>query len=374
MLFSVGDGGNGMSFGNVDVNIVLSGGGIKGLAFIGAYEELENNFKSIGNIAGVSAGALVGALIAAGYSSRELKSILSDFSFSNFMVTESVLDRYIEQRVLEVNNQKRGGLDDFLLSQDAVPQMRSISRSSNEFQGNRGKFMANLIAYSKKNAFLNGEALEQWVRTLLNQKGINTFSDLRGGIADKVNPRGYKLRMTGVDTNLGKVIVLPDDIVYYNMDPDKLDVAKAVRMSTCVPFVFAPVILTMQDHNHKKKHYIIDGGVLDNFPVWLIDSTQTNPIIGLKLEGKEPKELSTAENILIKLISHSQDTGVPKEAYNIDNIAHINTGDISFLDFDITEEQMQFLYYQGKTAVHSLLSTMKSKNTRKSNSKRRFLR
>ncbi len=374
MLFSVGDGGNGMSFGNVDVNIVLSGGGIKGLAFIGAYEELENNFKSIGNIAGVSAGALVGALIAAGYSSRELKSILSDFSFSNFMVTESVLDRYIEQRVLEVNNQKRGGLDDFLLSQDAVPQMRSISRSSNEFQGNRGKFMANLIAYSKKNAFLNGEALEQWVRTLLNQKGINTFSDLRGGIADKVNPRGYKLRMTAVDTNLGKVIVLPDDIVYYNMDPDKLDVAKAVRMSTCVPFVFAPVILTMQDHNHKKKHYIIDGGVLDNFPVWLIDSTQTNPIIGLKLEGKEPKELSTAENILIKLISHSQDTGVPKEAYNIDNIAHINTGDISFLDFDITEEQMQFLYYQGKTAVHSLLSTMKSKNTRKSNSKRRFLR
>lgn len=374
MLFSVGDGGKSMSFGNVDVNIVLSGGGIKGLAFIGAYEELENNFKSIGNIAGVSAGALVGALIGAGYSSRELKSILSDFSFSNFMVTESVLDRYIEQKVLEVNQKRGAGLEEFLLSQDSAPQMQSISRSSNEFQGSRGKFMANLIAYSKKNAFLNGEALEQWVRTLLNQKGINTFSDLRGGIADKVNPRGYKLRMTAVDANLGKVIVLPDDIVYYNMDPDKLDVAKAVRMSTCVPFVFAPVILTMQEHNHKKKHYIIDGGVLDNFPVWLIDSTQSNPIIGLKLEGKEPKELSTAENILKKLISRSQDTGVPKEAYNIDNIAHINTGDISFLDFDITEEQMQFLYYQGKTAVHSLLLTMKSKNTRKSHTKRRFLK
>lgn len=365
-----------MTSNNAQLNLVLSGGGIKGLAFIGAYEELATRYSKFGNIAGVSAGALVGALIGAGYTPKELMKIIFDFDFSEIMVTDSILNKQVESQIrkaLDDRSTSGGNPLEALLYRKDLTGLQT-DRDYNDFTGTRGTFLSNLISYSKKNAFLNGDILEQWVKGLLAYKGISTFGDLKTGIADKVNPRGYKVRMTAVDANLGKVIVLPDDIVSYNMDPDKLEIAKAVRMSCCIPFVFTPVVINKQQNNHIKKHYIIDGGVLDNFPVWLIDSSQSNPIIGLKLEGKEPKSLIGAENLLKKLISTSQDTGVPKNAYNIDNIAHIDTGEISFLDFNIDDEQKQYLYNQGKIAVKKLYAGMRSTGRRAYGLNRRFLR
>ncbi|EPR09176.1 patatin-like phospholipase family protein [Ruminiclostridium papyrosolvens] len=348
------------------VNIVLSGGGIKGIAFAGAYDEIEKKYKRTGNIAGVSAGALVGSLIGAGYTSSDLGRIMKEFDFSSFSdMGEIPMNISIANSMRSIEKEKRvlneSDLETLLHRQD-YSELNLVRKSKEDFVGSRGNFLVNLIAFSKKNAFLNGELLESWVAQLLANKGIRTFSDFRGGIADKVNPRGYKVRMTAVDANTGKVIVLPDDMALYNIDPDKLEVAKAVRMSTCVPFVFDPVTIEFKDAGNKPKtHYIIDGGVLDNFPVWLIDSTENNVVIGLKLEGKEPKGLSSAEHILKKLLHSSHDTGVPKNSYNIDNIAHIYTGDISFLDFDITAEESLYLYNQGKLAVQKLFVSMQKK-------------
>ncbi len=348
------------------LNLVLSGGGIKGLAFVGAYEELEKKYRYIGNIAGVSAGALAGSLIGAGYTSRELMKILKEFDFNNLTVRGGeYLDISLSYRIKRILEDKRILIDnditDLLYKQD-YPELQLVRREGDDFRGTRGNFLINLIAFSKKNAFMNGELLEKWVAQVLARKGIYTFNDFRGGIPDKVNPRGYKVRMTAIDANLGKVIVLPDDIAFYNIDPDKLEVAKAIRMSTCVPFVFEPVVLMKKEHNRLRPHYILDGGVLDNFPVWLIDSAQENDIIGLKLEGNESKEFINATNTLKKLLAASHDTGVPKNSYNIDNIAHINTGDVSFLDFDISNEEMQYLYTQGKIAVQRLLINMQKRN------------
>lgn len=354
-----------MSVNNYVLNLVLSGGGIKGIAFVGAYEELERRYRKFGNIGGVSAGALIGALIGAGYSSRELVKILKEFDFSILKLRsgeylEASLNRKIRSLMKERNTINDSDIEALLYRQD-YPELQHIKKHKDDFKGIRGNFLSNLIAFSQQNAFLDGDLLEKWVTQLLANRGIHTFSDFRGGIADKVNPRGYKVRMTAVDANSGRVIVLPDDIARYNIDPDKLEVAKAVRMSTSVPFVFEPCVLMKKEGNVLRQHYIIDGGVLDNFPVWLIDSNQQN-IIGLKLEGKEPKELQTAENMLKKLLANSHDTGVPKNSYNIDNIAHINTGSISFLDFDINQENMQFLYEQGKIAVQKLLINMHKRN------------
>lgn len=350
---------------NNALNLVLSGGGIKGIAFVGAYEELEKRYRYFGNIAGVSAGAMIGALIGAGYTSRELIRILREFDFSILKIRGGdCLNSSIAVRIRKLMEERSAVSDsdiEALLYMQDYPELQNMKRYKEDFRGIRGNFLSNLIAFSQENAFLDGELLERWIRQLLANKGIHTFSDFRGGIADKVNPRGYKVRMTAVDANTGKVIVLPDDIALYNIDPDKFEVARAVRMSTSVPFVFRPCVLMKKENYYMNQHFIIDGGVLDNFPVWLIDSAQSN-IIGLKLEGKEPKELQQAENLLKKLLSSSHDTGVPKNSYNIDNIAHINTGSISFLDFDISPENMQFLYQQGKIATQKLLINMRKKN------------
>jgi len=59
----------------VKVGLVLSGGGAKGLAHIGALKVIEEAGVSIDYIGGTSMGAIVGALYASGYSAAELDSL-----------------------------------------------------------------------------------------------------------------------------------------------------------------------------------------------------------------------------------------------------------------------------------------------------------
>ncbi len=54
---------------------VFSGGGIKGIALIGAYEEIEKRGYQFDRVAGASAGAIIAALISAQYSSKDLSNI-----------------------------------------------------------------------------------------------------------------------------------------------------------------------------------------------------------------------------------------------------------------------------------------------------------
>jgi NTE family protein len=63
---------------------VFEGGGVKGIALIGALEVIEQAGYRFVNIAGASAGAIVATLIAAGYTAAELKPILMDLPFDKF--------------------------------------------------------------------------------------------------------------------------------------------------------------------------------------------------------------------------------------------------------------------------------------------------
>ena len=63
------------------VGLVLSGGGAKGLAHIGALKVIEASGVQIDYIAGTSMGAIVGALYASGYRAEELDSIFRQINF-----------------------------------------------------------------------------------------------------------------------------------------------------------------------------------------------------------------------------------------------------------------------------------------------------
>ena len=52
----------------VDADLILEGGGVKGIALVGSYTALSEAGYDFHRIAGTSAGAIVGALIAAGMS------------------------------------------------------------------------------------------------------------------------------------------------------------------------------------------------------------------------------------------------------------------------------------------------------------------
>ena len=69
----------------VKVGLVLSGGGAKGFAHIGALKVIEETGVQIDYIGGTSMGAIIGALYAAGYSANELDSIFRNTDFTKLI-------------------------------------------------------------------------------------------------------------------------------------------------------------------------------------------------------------------------------------------------------------------------------------------------
>ncbi len=68
-------------------NLVFEGGGVKGIAYVGALQALHANnvMESIHRVGGTSAGAINAVLLALGYSLEETYDILSALNFKNFM-------------------------------------------------------------------------------------------------------------------------------------------------------------------------------------------------------------------------------------------------------------------------------------------------
>lgn len=336
------------------LNLVLSGGGVKGIAFVGAIEAVEKKGYRWGNIAGVSAGAVAGSFLGAGYKADELKKVMDEFDFGSIELNETSRKLSSLYRFPQLCNDPltyRGmGIEDFIRRMALYKRGNGI-KFYEEFPLNRSGLIDNIISFSKESYILDGDGLEEWVWKVLHSKGIETFGDLRGGIADKANPKGYKVRMTTVDANRKKVVVIPDDMDFYGIDPDSFSVAKAVRMSTCVPFAFKPVELEFTQDNAPKTHSFIDGGVFDNFPFWLIENVKHPVKIGFRLDGGVKKKflsLETPLSILKSLISSVHDIGVPKKAYNLGYVARINTTKVSFLDFKLSSEEKEYLFKSGK--------------------------
>ena len=68
------------------------------------------------------------------------------------------------------------------------------------------------------------------------------------------------------------MLVLPRDArEYLGIDPDELEIARAVRMSMSIPMFFDPVV-HRNPTDTSDEHVIVDGGLLSNFPIWLFDS------------------------------------------------------------------------------------------------------
>src|ERR1051326_7220929 len=63
--------------------LIMRGGGLKGLAFVGAIEVLEREYQFT-QFAGTSAGAITAVFLAAGYDCSSLKELLEKTEFDKF--------------------------------------------------------------------------------------------------------------------------------------------------------------------------------------------------------------------------------------------------------------------------------------------------
>lgn len=226
------------------VDLVFEGGGVKGIGLVGALSVLEDRGFLPQNVAGASAGAMVAVLHAAGYSASELREIILELDFCSF------LDAAWEDRIPIVG----------------VPLSILLDQGIYE-----------------------GDAFLAFVRSLLEAKGVRTFSDLiHPEFADQPRYR-YRAQVIVSDLTERRLLVLPRDAQRLGVRPDDLDVALSVRMSMSIPIFFEPV--RFRHAQTGREHLIVDGGMLSNFPVWLFDTEGEPPwpTFGLLLVEPDPR-------------------------------------------------------------------------------------
>lgn len=296
---------------------VFEGGGVKGIGMVGAVAVTEEQGYQFSNVAGTSAGAIVASLVAAGYTAGELKNILDNLDYTRFKDPD-LLDR--------------------------IPVL--------------GKVLSLGI---EKGIYL-GKYFENWLDDLLAKKNVRTFRDLVMP-EYKDDPRyRYKLQVVSSDISQGKLLILPGDIADYGMNPDELGVARAVRMSMSIPFFFEPVVLTDTGGN---PCYIVDGGVLSNYPVWLFDDGTSDPpwpTLGYKLvapqEGRPHTILGplTLFAALFATMMEAHDARYIEDKHFVRSIP-IPTLGVQTTDFELPREKAQALYQSGRDAASKFFAT-----------------
>lgn len=332
--------------------LTMSGGGVRGIAYIGVFRACEERRISWGNMAGVSAGSLAIAVKAAGYNNVEMQNIMKSLDFKGIQLTDASRLPVVQDFLAFAGKRTNPG-ENTVIEFFNQPSKGTRINPPGSYRGN---ILNNIVTYCQEGALYDGDYLEEWLYDYLARKGIRTFADVRGGVCDKLNPRGYKIRMTGVDCNRAKTVVLPDGLEYYGIDPDKFEVAKAVRISTCVPFAFKPVVIK----RNGVKHYLVDGGVFDTFPYWLVDNSEM-PAVGFRLTGRKKFfSIDTPWNVIKSIIAALHDIGVPKQKESmVDFIQDIDTQDVSALDFNIGDEVKGFLVKSGYNSANDLFGKIK---------------
>jgi len=296
-------------------DIVLEGGGVKGIGLVGALHELEKAGYQSCRIAGTSAGAIVGALYASGVSADRLTTIMSSLDYTKF------------------RDEK---------------WLRHL--------GIAGKTLSLLFG----KGIYEGKFLHNWLTATLEAEGIRTFADLQltEPWAMKLPPyQRYKLVVIVSDVSRGRLIRLPWDYHLYGLDPDAQPVADAVRASMSIPYFYKPALI--------QGHYVVDGGLLSNFPIDIFDETNDWPTLGIKLSARQvatPKInpvtnpidygfaiLDTAMNAHDQM--HVDDHCTQQRTIFVDTFA------IKATDFDITKSEQTKLYESGQKYARKFLDT-----------------
>ncbi|MCJ8011206.1 patatin-like phospholipase family protein [Paenibacillus sp. KQZ6P-2] len=305
------------------INAVFEGGGVKGISLAGAVKSAEESGVVFNRVAGTSSGSIVAALLAAGFSADEMSEIVRTTPFTSFLHRAPIFNV---------------------------------------------KIIGPAVRLFIKKGLYSGEALELWIHNILRSKGIRTFSDITPG----------KLMIIASDITNGKILVLPDDLIKLGINPAAFAVSKAIRMSTSIPYFFDPVILRMCGAAARGKSfkdqfvYVVDGGLLSNFPLWLFDDTAAEAIpghkaiqtIGFQMVGRSSGSphvirghISMLQAMFETMLSAHDERYIEK--VNLFRTIKIPTLGIGTTQFHITPEKSKELYESGVQAGRKFFARFK---------------
>ena len=250
-------------------DLVFEGGGAKGSAFVGALEVLQQAGHTHRRLIGTSAGAITATLLAAGYTPQEMLAAVTERlpngkpRFASFMDPPTAND-FTEQEKLNSTTMKAlesvhlpgfsnlfGGAVDRLV-------LKALLASDRYCQ---------LFSFAECGGFFTGAKFLEWFQEKLAAKGIPADVTFETFAART----GADLSLVASDTADVEMLVLN-----HRTSPDCL-VALAVRMSMSIPFVWREVVWQeewgLYRGRNKTGNIIVDGGVLSNFPIRLIATT-----------------------------------------------------------------------------------------------------
>lgn len=310
-------------------DLVLEGGGVKGIGLAGAAMTLSEHGYSFPRIAGTSAGAIAGSILAALQRRGERLDQIGEIA-----------------RTLDYERFRDRGLAGRLL-------------------GPLG-FLTDGFSLLLESGIYEGDYLHDWLSGVLADLGVRTFGDLStddAGDDGEVHHR-YSLVVTASDVSTHRFLRLPWDYHEYGLDPDDQAVADAVRASASIPFFFEPVALK----GERGVSTLVDGGLLSNYPITIFDRDDENPprwpTIGVRLSSRseerepspEPVEnpVSLALSLVETAIEACQSVRV-LEPCNMARTIFVDTSEVAPTDFGITPEQQEQLLVEGRRAAERFL-------------------
>jgi NTE family protein len=314
-------------------DLVLSGGGVKGIGLVGAVVALMDAGYRAQRVSGTSAGSIVGAVVAAA-------------SMGDQLGPEEVKDLALQ-------------LDYHKFTDPGTLERLPVLGPS--------------FAVVRGTGIYKGDYAHDWVRSQLKTLGVRTFGDL--AIDDDSLPaeQRYKLVVTVADVTTGQLVRLPWDYGrVYGLDPDEQSVADAVRASMSIPFFFRPVTLTGAGGLTST---LVDGGILSNFPIDSLDRTDRRsprwPSFGVTVlpnlpEGNDkvipalaPIRLLGPPHLLESVITTvlvGRDQAYLSQPWVSARTIRVDSTDVGFLDFDISDNEIEALYVKGYAAAEKFLA------------------
>ena len=268
---------------NLKVGLVLSGGGAKGLAHIGVLKEIEAAGIKIGYIGGTSMGAIIGGLYAAGYNAHQLDSIFESVDFEK-------------------------------LIQDDLPR----SAQSFHERADRERYAIALPFEKFKISFPS--ALSK------GQNIYNLFTQLTHHVqeTDDFTKLSIPFFCVATDAEKGQAIVL-----------DKGCLPEAITASGALPSLFSPVVLDDK--------ILIDGGVVNNYPVEELRKRGANFIIGVDVQDglRDKDELKSAPEMLLQINNYRTIEAMRDKVEQTDIYIKPNIDGYTVVDFDRGAEIIQ---------------------------------
>lgn len=306
------------------VGVVLSGGAAKGFAHIGALKVLEEAGIPVDYIAGTSMGAIVGGLYAIGYETHVINSLVKEQDW-RYLLSDEIHRGNLSSSLKENKNREV-----YILS---LPYELKIKEK-------KGKVRLPPGIISGQNIY-------------------SLFSNLTIGYQDTIdfNHLPIPFACVAADSRSGTEVVFREGIL-----------PEAMRASMAIPGIFFPV--------EKDSMLLIDGGIINNYPVDIVREMGADIVIGV-LVSRDYKTIGKSRGTVIEVIEQlGSFIGKEKRDKNIANTDILITPDLhpyKMMDFEASAidsiiqrgEQAARMKWDELMALKRTLAIMDSADTRK---------